>query len=71
MGYYFIQRQPPSAEVVKRLVLTAFIRFKALHEVGKSVDAEVNMSEQTITITSGESVTFTFEELGYDMSKAE
>ncbi len=61
MGYYIINHK----ERFDRMVVAAMIRFTAQHVVELPPDVVISVADRTITVSAGNTVTYTFEELGF------
>lgn len=63
MGYFLIQH--PEPPTVQQLVTAAIMAFQQFHVIEKRPAATVDAVEQTVTVEAGESMTFTWDSLGF------
>lgn len=63
MGYYIINHDPPPT--VQQLVTAAIMAFQQFHVIEKKPAVTVDAVEQTVTVEAGESMTFTWDSLGF------
>ena len=61
MGYYIINHN----ERFEKLVVAAMLRFTSHHVVELPPRVTLDLVKKTVTVISGKTVTYTFEELGF------
>lgn len=63
MGYYIIQQKPLPTPT--QLATAALMKFQQFHVIEKKPAVEINVEKRIIQVCAGETMTFTWEELGF------